>query len=579
MFLIRVSAVVCVLLLLTAVQPGGPVAQETPAPAIRLASSTGVFNLDPHRATDRDSLHVIASVYETLYQWVPGEDFEVKPLLARDMPEFSDDGLTAVIRLRDDAVYHANEKVFRDGEPRTANADDVVAGLTRAMAYHRTGMGWLLHGLVQGLDDVARVRPTIDVHRSEVIGLEAVDEHTVRIRLTRPYRALARLLAHPVCSVVPLEVMDGRTGNMAARAVGTGPYRLHAIAAGELCILTAHENYYGEPAAVGRVTISRARYWEEYLAGIRQGELARISIHPNFESEVRDSSGELSASLREAGCSMRVAPGHGYYFLAFNMQSDRPAAQDDGRALRNAISHSIDRSLITASDKFAAGGSAAQETILPHGAEFTMPDSVGRAYGAFNRAQANEQLKGTRFEGGRNPETGEALRLELMIRGDQWEEPFVQAVREALEALGMELVTRTVDSERYMELTRTSDSDLFISGWFLDYPCPLNFLQLFWSGNVGSSAQFANVSRYRSERFDRHFSALEALEPTAENRTQRSRETSAMVRVLTEEKPIVPLVRIPETWVYSGAIKWADMPVQTFNGFRFAQPGGTREGE
>jgi ABC-type transport system substrate-binding protein len=576
---IRFSVAACALLLLMCVQADKPAAQESAEPAIRFATATGIVNLDPHRATDRESLTMIACVYDTLYQWIPGDGFEVAPLLATGMPEFSEDGLTATIHLRDDAVFHPSEQTFRDNEPRAANANDVVASLTRAMAYHKSGMGWMLHGLVVGLDDIGTVRPTTTSHRNEVIGLEAIGTHTVRIRLTRPYGALARLLAHPVCSVVPLEVMDGRVGNMATRAVGTGPYRLSAIAAGELCVLSANENYHSEQPEVQRVALSRARYWEEYLAGVRLGQLARINIHPRFESEVMNARGELHGPLQDAGCSLEVSPGHGYYFVAFNMGRDKLGGLDaDGRALRKAINHSIDRAVITGSEKFAAGASAAQEGSLPHETEFEdLPSSSG--FGVHDRAKALELLAGTRFEGGVDPANGEAMRLELMIRGDTWEEPFIQAIREGLEALGMELNTRTVESEQYMDQIRTSDSDLFISGWFLDYPCPLNFLQLFMSANVETPAQFHNVARYRSEAFDSQFSALEALVPTADNRAQRRRLTSAMLRILHEDQPIMPMVRMPETWLHSGRIDWPDVPVQTYSGIRFAKPAAQTEGE
>ena len=64
-----------------------------------IALTAPFTGFDPLRTNDSASTYVNAQIYETLYRINPETD-EYDPLLAADMPEYSEDGLTVTVKLR-----------------------------------------------------------------------------------------------------------------------------------------------------------------------------------------------------------------------------------------------------------------------------------------------------------------------------------------------------------------------------------------------------------------------------------------------------------------------------------------------
>ena len=180
---------------------GATAAATAMAPAIGAQAQTGGAidvaiigeppTLDPMLTTTDVTSIVTQHFFETLYTF--DGNWRVSPLLAVDMPEISDDGLTYTIAIREGVVFH-------DGS--TMDAHDVVASLNRWTEMAVRGQG---------------VADRID-------SIEATDDFTVVITMNTPYSPLLSLLAftNSAAIVVPQEVI----GEALSDIVGTGPYRL-----------------------------------------------------------------------------------------------------------------------------------------------------------------------------------------------------------------------------------------------------------------------------------------------------------------------------------------------------------------
>src|SRR3954471_4133070 len=92
--------------------------------------------------------------YETLFTF--GESWELRPLLAENLPEVSADGKVYTIPLRQGVIFH-------NGQPMAAK--DVIASLKRWTEL--ASRGRLVAGNIEAID--------------------AVDDHTVRLTLKEPY--------------------------------------------------------------------------------------------------------------------------------------------------------------------------------------------------------------------------------------------------------------------------------------------------------------------------------------------------------------------------------------------------------
>lgn len=531
--------------------------------------------LDPHACQDPLSFRMIATVYETLYMYVPGDDQRVEPCLAADWPEVSEDGLTVTIKLRKDVPFH-NSTCFGEERTRNLKAADVVDSFKRLSVFSDEGMYWMADGLIAGLDEYgrqARFNLSYGTTDTEVEGLKAIDGLTVQLKLNRPYGPLPTLLAHPCFSVMPGEAMDMWTARLGVRAVGTGPYRLNAVAGQKVYALKRVDGFRDGESAFKRVIFAEQGYWNDFLYGFRDGKFHETPVWPAFWDRIV-ANDELTGELEGAGGEAQRVDEHGYYFLCFNMEDELwGALDDDGRGLRRAVALCLDREKILEAAGWDPEWASPQEALYPVGMEFA-DTGEGLGYGRHDIELAKKTLDGTKYKGGKNPDTGEALTLKLLISAAELYEGVAEALREGLGELGIKLNVRYVSGESLRDDARTSDEQLFIAGWFLDYPDPQNFLQLFWSERAKIDKEFNNVARYRSDAFDKLFLELETLQPAEPDHERRRELVAAMAKELAKDQPTIPLVRSKEGRIRSTKVDWAQMPRQTFNDLRFVEKAG-----
>lgn len=568
------------------VAPPAPGPAPAPVPAedaestqtLRVAFQEGSRpRLDPHACTDAVSFRLISLAYETLYMWEPSGSPRVSPCLARSFPEVSDDGLTVTIKLDTSATFH-NSNCFGEQRTRSLKASDVVHSFKRLAVFSSDNLFWMAGGLIAGLDEYgawARNNMEYETTDRAVEGLRAPDDETLVIKLTRPYGPLITLLAHPAFSVLPKEAMDFYSGQLRTRMVGTGPYRLNAVASEQLYVFKRWDGYRGDAPDFDRITVAASGY-PHLFTGLRDGRLHESPLHQVYFNTVTRA-GELRPEYA-ANAELIEHLEHGYYFLAFNM-SDATwgALDDDGRALRQAVSMAFDRAALVAKSGWDEGWAFPQTELFPHGMEFE-EQGQGLDFGKTDAAAAKKLLDGTRYKGGIDPSTGAPLILKYlafdrsMFREDfrRMYDAFEGTLRAACRELGIALSVRYADSDEYADAAAQGRDHLFQAGWFLDYPDASNFLQLFWGANIGVPYEFANHARYDSAEFNDKYESLMKLAPVEENRAKRKELVGAMARELAKDQPIIPLYHQRFTSIRRTDIDWPIMPRQTFNDLRFA---------
>jgi peptide/nickel transport system substrate-binding protein len=164
---------------------------------------------------------------------------EVEPLLAREMPIVSFDGLEYVVLLREDVLWH-------DGTPFTA--DDVVytASLLSSADF-------------PGSAELAALWRTVETQK--------IDPYTVRFRLAQPLASFPEALK---VGMLPYHALQGTTATQLPShlfnlsPIGTGPYQLEALR-GEadnisLVDLRLAPNYQTRPEAAEGYAFDRVRF-------------------------------------------------------------------------------------------------------------------------------------------------------------------------------------------------------------------------------------------------------------------------------------------------------------------------------
>jgi peptide/nickel transport system substrate-binding protein len=139
---------------------------------------------------------------------------DLHPDLATAMPDVSGDGLTWTFHLKSDLHY---------GPPFNGTeivASDVIRALERE-ADPDVGSGYAFYySVIRGFDDYAAGKA------SSISGLQAPNDHTLKVSLTQPTGDLGYRLSLPAAAPIPPGAADGHDGDYGRFLVSSGPYTL-----------------------------------------------------------------------------------------------------------------------------------------------------------------------------------------------------------------------------------------------------------------------------------------------------------------------------------------------------------------
>lgn len=448
-------------------------------------------SLDPLHARSEPALNVLRDLNEGLVTL--DAHGRVVAGAARSW-EVSDDGLEWTFELDPAARWS-------DGRP--VRAEDFVTAFRRladpATASPHAGLYASITGFGAAVTGAA---PPGDV------GVEAVAQERLRIRLAQPTPWLDKLLAHPAASPRREDLpADGR--------VSSGAFRLGAQVPGSHLLLLRNPAY----READKVAIDQVRYLTiadhaSELSRYRAGELdmsytAPVSRVPWLEEHKRE--------------EFRVAPYLAVYFYGFNTR--RPPL-DDPR-VRRALSLAVDRELIVS--RITGAGEAPACTLVPQGlADYLpppQPDCRAR------RRDRVEQAQALLAAAGYGPDR--PLQLEVRYNTGELHDRVAVAVSSMWkEALGVE--TQLVREEFRVLLGNVRIGEVtqvYRGSWIADFAEPDSFLGIMASDNPVNGTGWADAE------YDRLLAAAAAARgPAARMRLLAEAEARML-----EAAPLMPI--------------------------------------
>ena len=365
--------------------PAPVAAAADPNKILRLAS-VDIETFDPQQFTDNPSYQVFTAIFEGLYEYdYLASPPKLAPLTALGMPTVTDGGKTWTIRLAP-GIFFTDDPAF-GGKPRELVAADYVYSLKRWLDPNlRRGGAALVTDLVVGaraaVDAASRPGAKFDYDRP-IEGLRALDRHTLQLRLTEPnYPVIQDNL---IRGAVAREVVEAAGGDIHARPVGTGPYRLREWKRGSRIVLEANPGYRtlrfpesADPAraalvrsmqgkALPQVSVVEISIIEEdttLLLEFERGGLDYIGVRGEPATRLL-ANGKLKPEIAARGVTR-----HAYYepFLfsfQFNVRDPVVGGMDNDRiALRRAIALAIDTATLV-SVVYAGQGMPANQFVPP----------------------------------------------------------------------------------------------------------------------------------------------------------------------------------------------------------------------
>ena len=149
-------------------------------------------------------------------------------------------------------------------------------------------------------------------------------------------------------------------------------------------------------------------------------------------------------------------------------------------------------------------------------------------YRGSNIALAKEFLAKTNYPNGKHKETNEPLTLTFDQTGNSssYRQLGELAVADFAK-INVKVESILNNNPRFYEKLRRGKMQLFRLSWIGDYPDAENFLQLFYSGNIGG----CNRTGYSNKIYDKMFEEIRTM-PDSKERTQKYEE---MANFLTNE--------------------------------------------
>ncbi len=428
--------------------------------------------LDPHITTGIIESKIHYALFEGLVN--PGPSLEPLPGVAEGW-ETSLDGLTWTFNLRPEAKWSNGDRL---------TAHDVV------FAYQRILTPTLASEYASMLDviDGAFEFRNGELTDFSQVGVKALDDHTLEVRLSNPAPHFITMLFHHVFYPVPEKVvrahgnpfMPDNTWASNDNHVGNGPFKLKRWAQNDSVEVETNPHYWDPD----NVKLKGIRFFfidsqtnEERI--FRDGGLhVTQSVPPERIDRYRRNQPEVfrehdSLSLYYYGLNVEVAP------------------LDDVR-VREALNLAVDRqALVTHVTK---GGQEPAYRLVP----YAMPGyrSDHRTAGADMQAnirKARRLLAEAGFPNGEGfPE------LDILYNESDVHRDMAEAIQRMwAENLGIEsigLLNRAWPA--YLQARREGNYDIMRAGWLADFVDPSNFLEIFKSDSG------LNHSNWGSDFFD-----------------------------------------------------------------------------
>jgi len=403
-----------------------------------------------------------------------------------------------------------NNARWSDGNPVTAH-DFVYAW--RRLADPATGSPYSWFADIMALENVGAVMS--GESPPEALGVRALDNHTLEVRLTASLPYFAAMTTH--ASTFPSPQWTVRTfgdnwtkpGNI----VGNGAY-----------VLTEH--IPNETATRERNTM----YWNNDATII--DKVVTLVINDENTDFTRWEAGETDKGAVPSGQYPRLKaqypdeaisfPRLCTYYMTFNLSPSGPEAFKDVR-VRQALSYALDRSVVT--DKILQGGQIQAFTFTPGAtAGFEVPEV---AFGKMTQDQRNVNAKLLMDAAGYGPDN--PLKFEYMYNTSEGHKKIAIAAQQMWkETLGAEVTLANQEWKTFLKTRGGQNFDVARGGWCGDYNEASTFLDLMTTPSGYNDGKFSNAE-------------VDELMTSARTMSDATSNYTRVEEIMANEMPIIPV--------------------------------------
>ncbi len=465
---------------------------------------------------------------------------------------------------------------FKNNGSRELIAEDYVYQIKRlAHPKMQSPIAEIMKNYIVGFDNFAKQvsdRPKTAIRNLPITGVTALSRYQYCIRIKGKYPQFIYWLAMPFFSPMPWEAdvfyeqpgLADKNITLDWFPLGTGPYLMAENNPNRRMTLLKnplfhHETYPTEGEAedkqkgllvdagkqlpfIDKVVFMLEKetipYWTKFLQGYYD---ASGIASDSFDQAIQftGSGGvALTPSMLEKGIQLQTSVTTSSFYMGFNMLDATVGGEtEQARKLRQAIAIAVDYEEYISI--FMNGRGVAAQGVLPPGIYgFDEKEGInpyiydwldGRAQRKKIEA-AKQLLSDAGYANGIDSKTKEALILYFDTTSTSVDDrPRMNWYRKQFEKLGIKLVIRATDYNRFQEKMRTGNAQLFVWGWNADYPDPENFFFLLYGANSKVQHGGENAANYHNPEFDRLFEQMRNMD-NSEQRYQIIQQMQELVR-------------------------------------------------
>jgi oligopeptide transport system substrate-binding protein len=495
-------------------QIGGPSGTElAERQVVHVGNGAELQTLDPHHAEDTASFNVQMDLYEGLVS--EAADGELVPGVAADWT-VSEDGKTYVFNLRREARWS-------NGDPVTAH--DFVFSFRRGVDPKTLSVySYILTPLLNA-DEI-----TAGKRKPEDLGVRALDDHTLEIKLANPTPYFLGLLAHSMSSPVHRATLEThgdqwtRPGNL----VGNGAFKL------DEWVVQSHVKVVRNPHYWDNANTKLEEVWFHAIED-QNAEMQRFRALELDMTEIIPAA-QIGFIRENLADELVVAPYLGSYYYGFNVT--RPPFKDKPK-LRRALSLAVNRDVIT--KQVLNVGQISSYGFVPPIAGYTQQQMIEASW---TQEQREAEAKRLYAEAGYGPDN--PLRTQIMYNTQEDHRRIAVAIQQMWkQVLGVEAEILNQEWKVFLDTrNQRRDTQVYRQGWIGDYNDPFTYLELL------RSTAGQNDSGYSNPEYDKLVTASQsALDPQARMELLQQAE-----RLMLTEMPIMPLYiyvrpRLIQPWI------------------------------
>lgn len=486
----------------------------------------------------------------------PNIRYQPHPALAKNLQDeyqyhqLSQDQIDAVTSLND----------FKNTGSRELTAEDYVYQIKRlAHPKIQSPIAEFMKNYIVGFDDFSKQvkdKPKTAIRDLRIEGVQSLGRYQYRIRIKGKYPQFIYWLAMPFFSPMPWEAdvfydqagLADKNITLDWFPIGTGPYLMAENNPNRRMILTRnplfHNETYpseGEPEDRPKGLLADAGkplpfidkvvfmlekenipYWTKFLQGYYD---ASGIASDSFDQAIQfTGSGDvaLTPAMQEKNIQLQTSVTTSSFYMGFNMlDATVGGTTEQARKLRQAIAIAVDYEEFISI--FTNGRGVAAQGVLPPGIYGFSEGQQGinpYVYDWENGKAQRKKIEAARklmaeagYANGIDPKTNEALILYFdTVATSVDDRPRMNWYRKQFEKLGIKLVIRSTDYNRFQEKMRTGNAQIYVWGWNADYPDPENFFFLLYGPNAKVQAGGENSSNYRNPEFDRLFEEMRNMD-------------------------------------------------------------------